>query len=150
MKTVSFKEIASLGITPAECVEWAASVIKNKRDYVLPHKVSIAYGDERFFNTMPSYIPEQNLFGVKIVSRIPGRNPAIKGDIVLYDTASGDMKAFIDGTWITAWRTAAVAAVTVGKLKRENAKSISMVGLGNIARAFLMCVDSMENHKELA
>lgn len=149
MRTVSFREIVSLGITPAECVEWATTVIKNKRNYVLPHKISIPYGDERFFNTMPSYIPEQDLFGVKIVSRIPGRKPVIKGDIMLYDTASGDMKAFIDGTWITAWRTAAVAAVTVGKLKRENAKTISIVGLGNIARAFLMCVDSMENHKEL-
>lgn len=106
MRVISFREIASLGITPAECIEWATSVIKNKRNYVLPHKISITYGDERFFNTMPSYIPEKDLFGVKVVSRIPGRKPVIKGDIVLYDTSSGDMKAFIDGTWITAWRAA--------------------------------------------
>ena len=89
MRTVSFREIVSLGIKPAECIEWATSVIKNKRNYVLPHKISIPYGDERFFNTMPSYIPEQDLFEVKVVSRIPGRKPAIKGDIMLYDTASG-------------------------------------------------------------
>lgn len=149
MRVVTFEEIASIGITPKECVDWATFVIKNKQNYILPLKISIPYGNERFFNTMPSYIPELNLFGVKVVSRVPSRKPAIKADIILYDTEYGDMVAFMDGTWITTWRTAAVAAVTVEKLKKAETKIISIVGLGNIARAFLMCIDVMEEHKEL-
>ena len=59
------------------------------------------------------------------------------------------MKCFMDGTWITTWRTAAVAAVTVETLKKRDAKNISLMGLGNIARAFVMCIDAMRNHEDI-
>mgnify|MGYP004534441565 CR=1 FL=1 len=149
MKEVSFEQMQNLGITPADCVEWARTVIKNKKKYVLPHKISITYGDNCYFNTMPSYIPEMNLFGVKVVSRIPNRTPALQGDILLYDSVSGELLTFMDGTWITAWRTAAIAAITVDKLKKADTKSISIMGLGNIGRAFVLCLDSIYNHSEL-
>lgn len=149
MKEISFKQIEDLCITPDECVDWARTVIKHKNDYVLPHKISIKYGNNCYFNTMPSYIPEMNLFGAKVVSRIPTREPALQGDILLYNSVSGEMLAFMDGTWITAWRTAAVAAVTVDALKSPNAHSISIMGLGNIARAFVLCMDYIINHKNL-
>lgn len=149
MKEVSFEEINNLGITPAECVEWASEVIKNKNNYVLPHKISIKYGENCYFNTMPSFIPEKNLFGVKVVSRIPKREPALQGDILLYNSESGDMLTFMDGTWITVWRTAAVAAITVDALKKPDAKSISIIGLGNIARAFVLCIDSIYKQKDI-
>ena len=55
----------------------------------------------------------------------------------------------MDGTWITTWRTAAVAAVTVETLKKRDAKNISLMGLGNIARAFVMCIDAMRNHEDI-
>ena len=144
----TFNQINALGISPAECVEWARTVITHKNDYILPEKVSIKYGDNRFFNTMPSYIPEKSLFGVKVVSRIPGRRPSLLGDILLYNSASGELLAFMDGTWITAWRTAAVAAITVNALKSKDTKSISIMGLGNIARAFVLCLDEVCGHTE--
>lgn len=149
MKIISFEEIQKLNITPEQCVTWARSVIKHKNDYVLPHKISIKYGDNCYFNTMPSYIPELNLFGVKVVSRIPKREPALQGDILLYNTISGEMLTFMDGTWITAWRTAAVAAITVEALKKPDSKSISIIGLGNIARAFVLCINSIYNNREI-
>ena len=149
MNQIYFNDIYSLGITPKECVEWAETVIKNKRNYVLPHKISITYGNECYFNTMPAYIPEMNLIGVKEVSRVTGREPTLQGDILLYDSVTGDMKCFMDGTWITTWRTAAVAAVTVETLKKRDAKNISLMGLGNITRAFVMCIDAMRNHEDI-
>lgn len=149
MQQISFEQILKLGITPLECVNWAETVIKNKNNYVLPHKISITYGNECYFNTMPAYIPEMNLIGVKEVSRVTGREPTLQGDILLYDSVTGDMKCFMDGTWITTWRTAAVAAVTVETLKKRDAKNISLMGLGNIARAFVMCIDAMRNHEDI-
>lgn len=149
MNIVTFDEINNLGITPLDCVNWAADVIKNKRNYVLPHKISITYGNECYFNTMPAYIPEMNIIGVKEVSRVTGREPTLQGDILLYDSVSGNMKCFMDGTWITTWRTAAVAAVTVEKLKKQNAKNISLMGLGNIARAFVLCIDAIRNNENI-
>lgn len=149
MQQISFEQILKLGITPLECVNWAETVIKNKNNYVLPHKISITYGNECYFNTMPAYIPEMNLIGVKEVSRVTGREPTLQGDILLYDSVSGDMKCFMDGTWITTWRTAAVAAITVEKLKKSDAKNISLMGLGNIARAFVLCIDAIRDHEEI-
>ena len=149
MQQISFEQILKLGITPLECVNWAETVIKNKNNYVLPHKISITYGNECYFNTMPAYIPEMNLIGVKEVSRVTGREPTLQGDILLYDSITGEMKCFMDGTWITTWRTAAVAAITVEKLKKSDAKNISLMGLGNIARAFVLCIDAIRDHEEI-
>lgn len=149
MNQILFNDINKLGITSKECVVWAETVIKNKRNYILPHKISITYGNECYFNTMPAYIPEMNLIGVKEVSRVTGREPTLQGDILLYDSVTGEMKCFMDGTWITTWRTAAVAAITVEKLKKSDAKNISLMGLGNIARAFVLCIDAMRNHEEI-
>lgn len=149
MQQISFEQILKLGITPLECVNWAETVIKNKNNYVLPHKISITYGNECYFNTMPAYIPEMNLIGVKEVSRVTGREPTLQGDILLYDSVTGEMKCFMDGTWITTWRTAAVAAITVEKLKKSDAKNISLMGLGNIARAFVLCIDAIRDHEEI-
>lgn len=149
MNQILFNDINKLGITPKECVEWAETVIKNKRNYILPHKISITYGNECYFNTMPAYIPEMNLIGVKEVSRVTGREPTLQGDILLYDSVTGEIKCFMDGTWITTWRTAAVAAITVEKLKKSDAKNISLMGLGNIARAFVLCIDAIRNHEEI-
>ena len=149
MQQISFEQILKLGITPLECVNWAETVIKNKNNYVLPHKISITYGNECYFNTMPAYIPEMNLIGVKEVSRVTGREPTLQGDILLYDSVTGEMKCFMDGTWITTWRTAAVTAITVEKLKKSDAKNISLMGLGNIARAFVLCIDAIRDHEEI-
>lgn len=149
MQQISFEQILKLGITPLECVNWAETVIKNKNKYVLPHKISITYGNECYFNTMPAYMPDMNIIGVKEVSRVTGREPTLQGDILLYDSVSGDMKCFMDGTWITTWRTAAVTAITVEKLKKSDAKNISLMGLGNIARAFVLCIDAIRDHEEI-
>ena len=98
---INFDDIQKLNITPKLCVEWASEILMKKNDCILPPKNSIKFGDNCFFNTMPSYIPFLNNFGVKVVSRIPNRIPSLMGEILLYDSITGNLLAFIDGTWIT-------------------------------------------------
>lgn len=151
MKTISFEDIKNLGITPECCVAWADEVIKIKKECDLPPKISIKFGKDHnsFFNTMPSLIPAFNRFGVKEVSRIPERKPALKADILLYDTLNGELLSLMDGTWITTMRTGAVASITINKLQKKDSKIISFIGLGNTARATLLCYNSIVNNKEL-
>lgn len=146
---ISFDEILKLKITPEECVEWATFVIKNKNNCVLHAKDSIHFGNECFFNTMPSFIPEENLFGVKVVSRILEREPTLQADIMLYDSKSGNLLCFMDGTWITTMRTGAIAAITAKTLEVKNNNEYSFMGLGNTARATLLCLDAIFEHKEM-
>ena len=149
MKSISFSEINNLRIDPTDCIEWATTVIKNKNDYKLPPKTSIKFNESNFFNTMPSLLPDLGVFGVKIVSRFVQNTPSLRGDIILYDYHNGELLALMDGTWITAWRTGAVAAITINTLKRKNAQSYAFIGLGNTARTTLLCLDSILNHTDL-
>ena len=143
MRFVSFEQIVDLNINSIQCVEWAAEAIRCKSEWILPEKNSIKFGDNCFFNTMPSLWPRKNIFGVKEVSRIPTRIPALKADILLYDVLGGDLKAFMDGTWITTMRTGAVAAISMKLLKKSDAKKICFIGLGNTARATLLCYEAL-------
>lgn len=146
---MSFEEIAALNISSLQCVEWAVEAIRCKDEWVLPEKNSIRFGDNCFFNTMPSLWPRKHVFGVKEVSRIPGRIPALRADILLYDALGGDLLAFMDGTWITTMRTGAVAAISMELLRKGDAKRICLVGLGNTARATLLCYDALCGGREL-
>lgn len=151
MKVISFEDIKNLNITPECCISWAEQVIKMKKECVLPPKSSIKFGQDNnsFFNTMPSLIPALNRFGVKEVSRIPGRNPSLKADILLYDLKDGNLLSLMDGTWITTMRTGAVAALTMDTLKKKDAQFISFIGLGHTARAALLCYNALKQNKEL-
>lgn len=73
MKLVDFEHISRLGITPAECVSWADHIIRHKYECELPAKISIHLPENVFVNTMPSYIPDENVYGVKVVNRYPHR-----------------------------------------------------------------------------
>ena len=144
MKVFSDKEIAGLGVTPKQCVEWAEVSLRSKPDADLPPKTWQHFPNDVFVNTMPCFIPAINRYGVKVVTRHPGRYPVLKSKILLVDMSNGDCLACMDGNWITAMRTGAVAALA-GRtfIKDFQSASIGFVGLGNIAHATFDCLYSL-------
>ena len=48
--------------------------------------------------------------------------------------------ALMDGSWITAMRTGAVAALSIQYLRTSSAREYAFMGLGNTARATLLCL----------
>ena len=145
MKIIDFETIRNYSIAPSLCVEWVEAALKAKYDSYLPSKISVKIDSDIFFNTMPAYIPTLNRFGVKVVSRFPKRKPALLGDILLYDVSEGSALALIDGSWITAMRTGAVAALAIKHLRSSVAKEYAFMGLGNTARATLLCLLAVIN-----
>lgn len=90
---------------------------------------------------MPSLLPEEyHTFGCKVVSRVKGTIPALKSEMMMFDTLTGEMTALINADWITARRTGAVAALAINTLKSSKAKIYAFVGLGVIARSTLDCL----------
>lgn len=140
MKIIDFQEICAMCISPQECSGWVREAFLKKQNAVLPPKISTKREGNIFFNTMPCLIPELGRFGVKEVSRFPDRIPALKSDLMLYDAENGNLLAVMDATWITAMRTGAVAALAVKTFRRSDAQIYSFVGLGNTARATLLCL----------
>ncbi|MDR1162032.1 MAG: ornithine cyclodeaminase [Tannerellaceae bacterium] len=140
MKIIDFDTIQNVHISPSQCVEWVDEAFRMKYQAHLPSKISMKIDPKIFFNTMPVYLPGLERFGVKIVSRYPERNPALQADILLSDTKTGETLALLDGSWITAMRTGAVAALTIQTLKASHTKEYAFIGLGNTARATLLCL----------
>ena len=140
MKIITFDTIKKLNISPAECVDWVKKVFVNKQENILHAKDSIKLDGNIFFNTMPCYLKSEKKVGVKVVSRFPQKIPALNSDLLLYDAETGDSLCLMDATWITTMRTGAVAALAALTFKHSNTTTFSFVGLGNTARATLLCL----------
>lgn len=135
--------IKALGISPNECIKWVEEGFRMKDDVQMPAKLSVHPQGEDFMTTMPCLLPEQEgkkRFGIKLVNRIEGQNPALSSMIYLYDAKTGHLLAIMDGDWITAMRTGAVATLAARLFQKEGTNTYSMIGLGNIARATALCL----------
>ena len=149
MKVFSFSAIQSLHISPLDCEAWVDDALRHKHLAILPAKTSLKPEiDEVFYNTMPVILPFAGYAGVKEVTRYPTRNPSLDSQILLYDLNTGEQLAFMDGNWITAMRTGAVAAHAVHLLANPDYSVIGMVGLGNTARSALLTIQAMNPDRE--
>ena len=140
MKLITFEDIASLNIKPSVCFDWAEETLVHKSETILPPKISMKPTDGVFCNVMPSILHtnEHSSGGCKLVTRYPDRVPSLQSRILLMDASNGEFLAFMDGTWITAMRTGAVAAHSILLLAKKNFANIGMMGLGNTVRATLL------------
>ena len=136
-------DIQALGISPSECIKWVEEGLRIKNEAQMPAKLSVIPQGQDFMTAMPCLLPEQNgnkRFGIKVVNRIEGQNPALSSIIYLYDAKTGHLLAIIDGDWITAMRTGAVSALATRLFQKVGTDTYSMIGLGNIARAVVLCL----------
>ena len=149
MKIIDFNTISNLNISAIQAIDWVEHILLKKYECELPAKISMKMPEDVFINTMPSSIPEEKRHGVKIVSRYPLRTPSLVSEIILYDSVAGETLALMDGTWITAMRTGAVAALSIKKLQATQAAQYAFMGLGNTARATLICLSEILGNKDL-
>ena len=101
----------------------------------LPPRVA-AFSANGLLGAMPGYLPSVGL-GCKLVSLFPENvdRPTHQAEIVMFDPANGTPAAVMDGTYITAMRTAAAAALATRLLAREDARVLAIVGTGVQSRA---------------
>lgn len=141
MIRITNEQIESLHITPKQCVEWVTESFKMKYESQLPPKMSVHPQGIDFYTSMPCLLPASfDRFGVKVVSRINGRKPALHSDLLLYEASSGQLLSLIDADWITQMRTGAVAALTIRTLQKKDAHVYAFVGLGSVAKATMECL----------
>lgn len=85
--------------------------------------------------------------GVKVVTRYPERKPSLDSKILLFNANSGEFLALMDGNWITAMRTGAVAAHSVINFARSDWQTVAMIGLGNVARSSILILSEMADRE---
>lgn len=152
MKVISFQDIVDLDIPPMTCYQWAETMIREKKKAILPPKISIKPKEGTFCNVMPSFVSidgELEWGGVKIVTRYPNRVPSLESRILLMDAIRGEFLAVMDGTWITAMRTGAVAAHSIGLFAKKDFATVGAVGLGNVLRATLLMMAETFPNREM-
>jgi ornithine cyclodeaminase len=83
-------------------------------------------------------------FGVKAICVFPANAArgmdAHQGCVMLFDGATGEPRAVLNASAITATRTAAVSAVATRALAREDAHDLAIIGAGVQARAHLEAI----------
>lgn len=103
--------------------------------------------------TMPGYLEEQDVTGVKIVNVHPGNPkkglPTVMALMILNSTETGAPLAIMDGTYLTDMRTGAAGGIAAKYLARKNSKTIGFVGAGNQARTQLAALNEIMDIHEI-
>ncbi len=141
MRIIKHSDVVALNIQPLQYMSWVKEALLAQQDSVLPAKISVSLPNDGFFNTMPCYIPSEEVMGVKVVNRYLDNNPALDASLLLYNSVTGEQKALMDATLITSMRTGAVAATSISTLKNAfESVVVGIMGLGVTARATLLCL----------
>lgn len=102
-------------------------------DVSVPPRISAEVPDAGFLAAMPGYVPGMAI-AVKLVSVFPRNHdrglPSHQALIALFDPDAGTPLCVMDGTYITAFRTAAAAALSAKLLAREDATVLAIIGAG--------------------
>jgi thiomorpholine-carboxylate dehydrogenase len=95
----------------------------------------------------------RDVLATKLITLIPGNPerglPTLLATIVLMDPKTGRTLAVLDGTWITALRTAAVSAVAVDCLTSGSSKIVAMLGSGALARTHALALRAVRPISEI-
>ncbi len=93
---------------------------------------------------MPGYLGEADALVTKIVSVRPENTarglPLIYGIVILFDPATGEPLALIEGRSLTALRTGAAGGLAAELLAREDASTAAIIGAGAQAATQLAAV----------
>lgn len=142
MRIVCAEDIARV-LSPGELIDALAETFR--ADIVVPerhtHMIPQPSGSEAKLLLMPAWTGPaaggERLVGCKVVSVYPDNaargKPSVYGSYLLMSGETGEALALIDGTTLTAWRTAAASALAARFLAREDSEHLVMVGAGVLA-----------------
>lgn len=113
-----------------------------------------AEGASGFMGLMPAYRGGAHpAYGLKEVCVFPG-NPLLGldthlGAVLLHDGETGELRAVVNASAVTAIRTAAVSAVATRALARSDARTLAIIGAGAQARTHLAAIPLVRDLKEI-
>jgi ornithine cyclodeaminase/alanine dehydrogenase-like protein (mu-crystallin family) len=113
----------------------------------VPPRVAAFVPDKGLLAAMPGYAA--GVLETKLVSVFPGTEPSHEALIAVFDAATGTPVALMDGTYITATRTAAASALSTRLLAREDARVLAILGTGVQARSHLDAVTRVRDFAEV-
>ena len=135
------REAVADALSHAECIEAVEAAMRavSRGDTIMPlRRYMDIPGHGGKFTLMPGYLGEPCTFGVKIVSKYP-RSPdspygSHVGAVMIFDSGEGIPLALLDGSELTAIRTAAASALATRILARADGATLAILGTGTQAQ----------------
>jgi ornithine cyclodeaminase/alanine dehydrogenase-like protein (mu-crystallin family) len=118
----------------------------------MPQRVA-AFTGKGFLSAMPAYLPSANTLGTKLVTLFEGNAgtelPTHQAAIAVFDPETGAVLALMDGTHITATRTAGASALSTRELARDDARVLAICGTGVQAHTHARAVARVREFDEI-
>ena len=130
--------VAELADWPSVVAALRAAYAGEVKDEMVPPR-SMARGDGFWMRTLSAISPSGSTFGCKIIAAGP-RAKRASYLIPLWDQATMDLVALIDGNRITGLRTAGTAAVAVDLLAPNKPLKVGILGSGFESRGLFAAV----------
>jgi 1-pyrroline-2-carboxylate reductase [NAD(P)H] len=121
-----------------------------------PRRTVYALAENDPFHDAFAVLPAWNdeIIGVKAFTYLPSNVPhgrqILHSKVLLFDRRTGAATALVDGTQVTYWRTAAVAALAADYLARRDAKRLLFCGTGNLAPYMILAHASVRSYERIA
>jgi len=115
-----------------------------------PRIAALVAEQEGLLGVMPSYLPSAGL-ACKLVTLFPHNRDreTHQAVICVFDPENGTPLALMDGTFITATRTAAGSALATRLLAREDAEVLALIGTGVQARSHARALPRVRDFTEI-
>ena len=117
----------------------------------MPTRVSVPIPiNEGWLGVMPAFLSHAKSLATKVVTVYPHNStqrdlPNVLALVILNDTETGQVEAVMEGTYITAIRTGAVAGVATKYLARKDSTKLGLFGCGVQAGTQLEAVCQVRN-----
>ena len=116
----------------------------------VPPRIGAAVPERHaFLAAMPAYVPSLHALEAKLVSVFPHERPSHRAVIVCFDPETGAPIALIDGTYITAARTAAGSALATKWLARADPSRVAILGAGVQARSHAVALSRQHRLEQI-
>jgi alanine dehydrogenase len=115
-----------------------------------PRVAALVEEREALLGVMPSFLPSAGL-ACKLVTLFPHNTDreTHQAVICVFDQANGSPLALMDGTYVTATRTAAGSALATRLLAREDARVLAVIGTGVQARTHARAIPRVRPIEEI-
>jgi ornithine cyclodeaminase len=115
-----------------------------------PRIAALVDAHDALLGAMPSYLPSAGL-ACKLVTLFPHNRDreTHQAIICVFDPDTGTPAALMDGTYITAMRTAAGSALATRLLAREDARVLAILGTGVQAHSHARLLPRMRSFEEI-
>jgi len=133
---LSAADVACVLPAPSKLLQLLEAMFSHKAqgETEMPPKLGIHPKGGSFLHAMPASVPAMSAAGVKWVAAYPGNAslglPQVSGLMIVNDCNTGLPKAVLDGTVITAARTAAASVLAARFLARPDSDTLGILGCG--------------------